>query len=83
MIPPSYNSAPENCPHFGCEQRFGDLERRMEMLDSDWRSLRVDLTAIREQLGELRGKIAGYLVAATLLGTAVAFLAAYMLRNQG
>lgn len=46
-------------------------------------TIRDQLADLREQLGEMRGRFAGYLVAASLLSTVVAFLAAYVLRNQG
>lgn len=69
------------CPHDACEGRFRDLGRRLELLEDDWRSMGDALSDIREKLAELKGRMAGYLVAASLLGTAVAFLAAYVLRG--
>lgn len=77
------NSEPAACPHFDCERRFGEIERRLETLDDDWRAMNAALNTISVKLARLEGRIAGYLVAASIIGSAVAFLAAYVLRNQG
>ena len=67
------------CPHHhDCDRRFSDLERRMETLDGRWSQLHIDVTKVREKLAGLEGRIAGYLVAASLLGVCVAFIAAYV-----
>jgi chromosome segregation ATPase len=73
----------DGCPQVDiCEQRFKSLEARLDSHDGRWRELNESLTKVREKLSSLEGRLAGYLVAASLLGTVVAFIAAYVLRAK-
>jgi len=69
------------CPQVGiCEEKFKALDARIDAQAKRWDTVDASLTVVREKLAGLEGRIAGYLVAASLLGTAVAFIAAYVLR---
>jgi hypothetical protein len=69
------------CQHYDeCQRRFEELSERILRVDSRWRDISAALVAVEVKLAALEGRMAGYLVAASLLGTVVAFLAAYILR---
>jgi hypothetical protein len=57
-----------------------DLATHLEKDDERWSKVWARLDVLADRLSNLDGRIAGYLVAATLLGTAVAFIAAYVLK---
>lgn len=70
------------CPYADvCAEKFRALSARIDEQDGRWRSIDSGLSTVREKLAGLEGRIAGYLVAASLLGTVVAFIAAYVLRT--
>jgi hypothetical protein len=72
----------EACPQLTvCSRRFDEIERRLSEQGSAWEAIWKELSGVRERLAGLEGRIAGYLVAASLLGTAVAFVAAYVFRK--
>jgi uncharacterized coiled-coil protein SlyX len=70
------------CSHETCNQRFADFkarldaqEKRLDDMDDTWEELQRSITELKVGLASLNGRIAGYLVAASLLGTIVAFIA--------
>lgn len=74
--------------HPDCMRRFGDLERRMVSLEdshkaqaAQWITLSQAVNDVKVALASLNGRLAGYLVAASLLGTVVAFIAQKTLGN--
>lgn len=74
----------EDCPHIDrCSDRFSVIEERIHEVDSRWSGIQSEIGLLREKVGSLEGRIAGYLIAASLVGTAVAFIAAKVLGHQG
>ena len=64
-----------------CGRRFDAIEKRLDEQDGKWTELWKEISEVGKKLAGLEGRIAGYLVAASLLGTAVAFIAAYVFRK--
>ena len=71
------------CPYAGehpaFRERLAGLERRMEVVEETqgekWDSLWKAVGEVRESVANLNGRIAGYLLAAGLLGSVVAIIA--------
>jgi hypothetical protein len=70
------------CDHPECTRRFDDIDRRLELFekrldaqDERWERLLEAVHEVKTSVANLNGRLAGYLVAATLLGTVVAFIA--------
>lgn len=75
--------------HPTCELRLKAMEQRLGLLEGDvldqndkWAEIGNQITSLKEAVANLNGRLAGYLVAATLLGTIVAFLAQFALHTK-
>jgi hypothetical protein len=75
-------AAADCCDHPECERRFDDIDRRLDAFekrldgqDERWERVLESVHKVETAVANLNGRIAGYLVAATLLGTVVAFVA--------
>jgi hypothetical protein len=67
-------------------QRFADLERRVTSLEkAEWRAeigkVAENVTQMREQMANLNGRLAGYLVAGGILGAILSGLVQLVLRK--
>lgn len=58
-----------------------NLRDHLEKDDERWGKVWNRLDTLSDKLSNLDGRIAGYLVAATLLGVVVAFIASYSLKG--
>ena len=71
--------------HPECDRRLRLVEDRLDAIEADttekWDKISDAIVELKVGLGSLNGRIAGYLVAASLLGVVVAFLAEYVLRR--
>lgn len=64
-------------------ERLEGIEADLEGLSARWDQLWEAISGVREKLASLDGRLAGYLVAAALLGTVVAFIAQVVLKTKG
>lgn len=58
-----------------CAERFEALEQRIEHMETSYDKSWDVLQKIAQDTAHLKGRIAGYLLAASMLGSIVAFLA--------
>jgi hypothetical protein len=68
-----------------CDRRFDEMERRLGHIESThsakWDAISLSITELKVSVGNLNGRLAGYLLAASLLGVVVAFIAQAVLRG--
>jgi hypothetical protein len=72
----AYNLCEFRAKHPRVEAAVESLKHDVDEL----KELRGELVGVIDRLGKLEGRLAGYLVAATVLGTCVAFIAQHALK---
>lgn len=82
-------SLPECRASTDCSRRFDLIESRLAHVEREqrdqsdrWEEIRKSVTDLKVGLASLNGRLAGYLVAASLLGTVVAFIAQRVLGSE-
>jgi hypothetical protein len=69
-----------------CSRRFDEMERRLGKIETDnsakWDTISLSITELKVSVGNLNGRLAGYLLAASLLGVVVAFIAQAVLKGR-
>jgi hypothetical protein len=68
-----------------CDRRFDEMERRLGHIETahsaKWDAISLSITELKVSVGNLNGRLAGYLLAASLLGVVVAFIAQAVLKG--
>ena len=63
-----------------CRQRMADLERRVAQTEASAANVLVKIAELSTALARLEGRMAGYLVAASILAGALSTLAAVVVK---